>query len=418
MKKKKNSNYKANFVTSGNEIKKRGNKFLIILVSVFVSVAIIVGAVFAIVDAVRKANAAVIYNSVTLDEEEVNFLASYYKYRYMITLKQSGVTDAEDTKAFWSKKCNPVNTYGEILEYYTRQYVKQIAISAYLYDTYEGLSSADRREIDLAVTEILDYYAGGDKEQFNQAVAKYGFDYSTFADISEMIYKASRVKDVVFGKNGSKLASEVELCNAYLQEYSRVKLMFIRTDKDFKLDENGNRITENGQDLMYELSAEEREARLADIEAIRAAIVGLENEGDVQMSATMFDNYLAVYKSGYDEKDKNGFYFHKDSDYTEEFSEAFPEITEAVFLMNTGSYKEVQTSVGVCFIYKYDVDLENMVYADTSETSCFDDFYSNAASYAFDKTLSELGEDVEFKEKYDALDLISLPYNNTYFPRF
>ena len=42
-------------------------------------------------------------------------------------------------------------------------------------------------------------------------------------------------------------------CDRYLNEYSRVKLLFIRTKDTYAIDENGNRIIENGEYLMREL---------------------------------------------------------------------------------------------------------------------------------------------------------------------
>ncbi len=412
-KKRKNSNYKASFAPIAAP-KEKGSRLLIILVSVFLAAVLAVGGIFAIVLGVKNAKALVKYNGLTLTKEEVSFFASYYKNQYMASLAKSGI-EVSDTEEFWNTKCNPVNTYGEFLKYNTKEYLKQIIISNYLYDSYARLSSSEKRDLKLAAGEILDYHAAGDVDKFNTETEQFGFSYSNFYDVTEMLYKTNMIRRIIFGDDGSKIASELDLCEEYLNEYSHVKLIFIRTEDDFKLDEDGNRVTEDGKDVLVPLSEEERAARAEDIETIRAAIDGFLSSGEIQMSPTMFENYLEKYGTGYDDKDKNGFYFHEDSKFTKEFATELGDVVDSALSCEINSYKEVKCDFGVCFIYKYEVTPG--AYAEKSETSCFSDFYYNASVSSFEKMLEELAEGVEFTEKFDELDLISLPNNGVYYPR-
>lgn len=417
MKNKKNNNYKAQFAAAQKKPKR--NVFLISFVSVFVAIAVIIGAVFGIIAAVNNSKAAFKYKGMTMSEELANFFVSYYKYEYLSMLKRNGITDAEDKAEFWNKKCNSVNTYGEFLEYNTREYIKQILVANYLFDNYARLSAAEKRDIELAAEEILDYHADGNVETFNKETEGFGFTYSVFDDAAKMLYKATVARSVLFGADGSKIASETESCNEFLSQYSRVKLLFIRTADKFKLDENGNRVLgEDGNDTLESLSDEEMEERARDVESIRAAIASVSENGEIQMSPELFDHYLNKYANDGDASKLNdGYYFHSSSAFTAEFAKEFEDIvSKSLNEMSVGEFCEVKTEFGVCFIYK--CEAEDGAYFDQTDGSCFLDFYQLAAVYTFDKMLSELSKDVTVKERFENVDIISMPYNSIYYPRF
>ncbi len=415
-KKAKNSNYKAHFEPQRPPKTLKKSKFMLIFVCIFMAVLVLAGAVFGIALAVKNSKAVVSYNGITLTKEEASFFASYYKLQYMVELSQKGV-EVEDTESFWNTKVNELNTYGDFLKYNTRQYLKEIVLCNYFYDNYAKLSKQEKRDIELAIKEVLDYRADGSIDTFNTSAEKMGFSYSIFDDVSELLYKAIMARTAVFGNNGQNLSSETEICEEFLKEYSHVKLMFIRSETDFRYDENGDRFKDDdGNDLLFTLSAQEKEKRREDIEKLTAAVDGAASGGDFQMSPTMFDNYLNVYKSGDDEKDSAGYYFHESSDYTAEFASALSDVVDASLEMKIGEYKKVDLGFGVCFIYKYDVTPG--AYLQKSEFSCFDDFYELAAEDKFSEMLEEIGEDVVFSKEYDEFDFIALPKNDKLYPAF
>lgn len=417
MKKKKNNNYKVQFNKA--EPKSNRNVLIISFISVFVAIAVIIGVIFGAIAISKNSKAAFKYEGATMSEELASFFVSYYKYEYLAMLKRSGVTAAEDTSAFWSTKCNSVNTYGEFLEHNTREYIKQIIVANYLFDNYARLTAAEKRDISLAAEEILDYYAEGSVDKFNEETAEYGFTYSVFNEASKMLYKATVARSVIFGADGSKISSDTDSCNEFLSQYSRVKLLFIRTSDRFALDENGNRILgSDGNDTLIPLTDEERAERTADIEAIRAAIAAITEDGDVQMSPELFNHYLGKYsKDGDSARLNDGYYFYGSSAFTTDFAKSFSDIVDkSMNQMTIGDFAEVTTDFGVCFIYKCDV--ESGAYFDREDDSCFLDFFELAAVYTFDKMLSEFSKDVVVKDGFDNIDIIGMPYNDVFYPRF
>ena len=94
----------------------------------------------------------------------------------------------------------------------------------------------------------------------------------------------------------------------------------------------------------------------------------------------------------------------------------FPEVVESALSMQIGDFSYVDTSIGVCYIYKYEV--VNGDYTLTMLSDMFEDFYRDGSTYIFETFLDELVGDVVFKEKYNEIDIIKLPYNGNFLPRF
>ena len=417
-KNKMNENQKRDSKIQKNPQKKRKNVFLITFICIFLALVLIFGAILGIISIVKNSKAAVKYEGLTMDTETASFFATYHKYRYMSILSSAGTLGVEDTKGFWNKIYDKEGvSYGELLKKSTEQYIRQIMAANYLYDNYARLSSDDRDIINTARRELLTYKADGNKELFNSSVSKYGFDYDSLKDAITMLYKANAAKNMIYGADGSNLKNFPDLANEYLSEYTHVKLLFIRTETTFVLDAGGNRIVgDDGNDQTRLLTDAEKAERQKLISDIRGYIEAEKNGGDIQMGEEMFNFYL----ENNDEGDKNmhadGYYFHKNSAFTAEFSEVFKNIVDKSYVMEMNSYGEVSVDFGVCFIYKYEPTAN--VYASTLAEPCFTDFYSDAAAVIFEKTLTELSFDVVFTEKFNKIDIIELPYNYDYLPSF
>ncbi len=398
--------------------KKRKNVFLITFICIFLALVLIFGAILGIMSAVRNSKAAVKYEGLTMSEETASFFVTYYKYRYMSILSSTGVVGVEDTRGFWNKIHEDEGvSYGELLQKSTEQYIRQIMVANYLYDNYARLTSDDRDIINTARGELLTYKADGNKDLFNSEVSKYGFDYSSLKDAITMLYKANVAKNIIYGADGSNLKNFPELANEYLTEYTHVKLLFIRTETTFVLDENGDRIIgDDGNDETRLLTEAEKTERQELISDIRGYIDARESGGDIQMGEEMFNYYLEKHDEGDKDMHADGYYFHKNSAFTSEFSEVFKNIVDKSYSMEIGSYDEVNVDFGVCFIYKYEPTAN--VYASTLAEVCFTDFYSDAAAVIFEKTLTELSTDVVLTEKFKKIDIIALPYNYDYLPSF
>ncbi len=416
--KKKNGNYKISFESQKNAKKATGNKFLITFVCIFLAIVLTIGIIVGVVSAVKNRNAAVKYKDAMLTEAELSFFASYCKYDLLAKYKNQG---AVDTPEFWSSKCPVASSYGALLEYNTKRYVSQMVVLNYIFDRYSRLTSADKEEIKKAVNEIFVYRMESDEQKFNEEAEANGFTYSDYHGIVTKIYKYNKAYKAFYAANASSMTNDANACLDYYGEYSKVKLLFINTEKDYKLDSEGKRVVENNAFVYTELSEEEKAKRLADAEIIRQAIKNYEIDASGQINDTMLADYIAKYPSPYGAKDKNGFYLHENSSYTAWLgNEQKMVVNEALYMEidERGGYKEVKTEQGVCFIYKMPINVNDGAYLDASSDSCFLDFFDGVVSNEFENTVLELIEEVELREAYEALDLVKIAQlNHLFIPR-
>ena len=397
------------------ELHEPKRKFLLIFVCIFVAIVLIFGAVLGIVSSMKKAKAAVSYRSEMMDKEVASFFATLYKYEYMSVLRKAGAYP-EDTYAFWNKDSGNGKSYGELLVQGTRGYLAQILVTNYLFDKYVDLTSDERALISQAAENTLNEKAGGSKSKFNEEVSIFGFSYSSFKTATEMLYKAAMAESVFCGNNGENMQSQTELINEYINEYSHVKLLFIRTDKTYVLDDKGNRVTlDGGTYQMRELSAEEKAERLLLIEEIDSLIAAI-GTGEMSMSKDTFDYYVSEYDEGDPNMHSSGYYFHPDADFSIAYDENFEEITDKVYAASIGGFAKAEEDFGVCYIYKYEPTIADIEV--DSLKNCFADFYTNLAGEFFSETLTELMGEVKYSDIFDEVDVLDLPYNYDFIPVF
>ncbi len=401
-------------VKEGSRGDKKTKKIIIICVCALLAAVMIFGAVYGIVSAVRAANYVMYYDGFGIDAGVASYLSSFYKARYMSHLRGSGIANVADTPEFWGTKVGiNDNTYGDYLEYETEMYIKQLIAANVLFDMYTELSENDRRAIDIATDEILDFRHSGIKKDFNAATEKYGFDYDDFCDASTMLYKAWAAKTKIFGANGENMVSFPDLCEEYFASYTRAKLIFVRTETTFELDENGNRVKgEDGNDKLIPLTDAERAERERRLTEIRAAVNGI---NAYEIDPARFDELMEKYNEG-DRSTHAGYYFNPSAEYTKEFSEEFEEIVTAARELSVGEATEVECSVGVCFIYR-DSKAEG-AYFNTDEDWCFSDFYSLAAEVLYQDMVEKLAKEIEVREKWDGISPVDIPYETEYNARF
>ena len=396
-------------------------RILIISLAVLLSAVLIFGIVLGTVAIVRRATAEVYYEGVAFGEGVVNYLAATYKARYLTelsadaSLESFGVFPA-DSPDFWESEVpyGGGKSFGDKLREDTEYYIKSIAIKVYLFDRAAYLSSEAKEEIAEQIEDTLSYRAGGSRDEFNKKAEPMGFDFSDFCEAQELLYKAERAGAVIYGQNGEVLSNEsyLGLCNNYFKNnYSHVKILFIRTRDDFAVDEDGNRIEGEGGDELRDLTEEEKEERRQDIEAIRAAIKAFNENGDGQMSPEYFDTFLDKY--GYlDEYFETGLYLSEKSAFTAEFGSSesgLAPVVRAALNMNVGEYREVEWEAGISFIYKYECG--DYAYLGSNVEQFFTDFYPSAAEEILVDSVKTLAPDVELGEHFGTLDLAALPYN-------
>ena len=415
---------KINKNTTDNLTRVARNKriFITVLASMLAAVLVLSAAV-GVIYTVRDGRAVVKYNGVRIDRGVAAYLAATYKASFM-----ASVGEAYDTPEFWeSKPFGTDKTYGELLESATLDYVKSVAVGAYLFDRYSSLTSEECAAIETACAEVLDYKANNDASEFNRAAEAMGFSYSDFEKATELMYKSELAKTRIYGSGGEALATNAGLtsCNEYyMAEYHHVKLLFIPTKLKILTDSAGAPTMTGGvYDTEYFTAAELIE-RCGDIEEIRRLIDGYVNDLDEQISPEYFDLMQAKYNISH-AKDDTGYYFSKNSAFTqnfatdssaylpEDYSLALYKALDAAVAslpgMNVGEYREIEGDFGSLFIYKYEnADLEYLLGASDAQ---FHDFYSDAADYLYVSQLEELVKDVSVRDGYSDIDTTAVPYN-------
>ena len=396
-------------------------RIILIAVSALLAFFILAGVVLGIAVGVRNRRAVVAYDGVRMDEGVTAFFLSYYKSIFLSSLRTSGI-DAYDTEDFWDDIFYSDTTYGQYYEQNAKKYISEICAAASLFDELSSLSRTDKENIDKVVAEVIEYKADGSRDRFNELAAEYGFDYSDFKEAARLLYKAQSARVGAFGKNGERLESLSDEYYDYIEEYyslySRVKLLFIRTETKFLLDADGNRVIgKDGNDSLVSLSDDEKAERQSILATIRAAISAAKAGADGAMNPIMFDNLLTKHGEGDADMNSSGYYFFSEADYTADFAEAFPEIVETACSMKVGEYAEVATDFGFCFIYKCDPALA--AYTNTAVDGCFSDFYSDAADYIFAKSVESMRVDVLINDEgFAALNPLKIPANSSLVPKF
>ena len=230
-----------------------------------------------------------------------------------------------------------------------------------------------------------------------------------------MIYKAWAASTKIFGTYGEKIVSYTDHYESYINNYTRVKLLFIRTENKFVTDENGNRVKgENGNDLVVDLTDEEKAERQARIEELRTVKEGI-NNGTV--APERFDELL---NSDYNEGDRsatarNGYYFKDGSSFTADFASALSQVVSTAYSMDLLTVEEVACDFGVCFILREQVVLG--AYENTDESWCFSDYKALAASALYQEMLTEGAKEVEIRDKWSEISPITIPYTTNYTAR-
>ncbi len=388
-------------------------RMLTIFISVFVGIAITIGAVAGVISAVNNSPYIIYSEGVGVDEGLLNYFTAYYKTYYF---KKNSIPGTSDTEEFWNRSpyAPATNTTNEqFFKVELEAFIKKLIASNVIFDEMFSLSSTDRKEIKIAMQNVFARLQVDSKSEFNEAVKEFGFDYSDFKRASEMIYKDYVWSNYAFGVDGSNMQSYPEYCNEFLNEYSRVKFIFIRTENTFKLDEEGNRIVENGSDVTVALTEEEKAERQQYIDIIKECVDGI-NAGTNDKSG--FDKYASDIRKAYGEitvYETDGYYLYSSSEFTSAFYNDIPNAAKAALELELGegSYIELKADedgfAGYCFMYRDEVD--ESAYYDTSEEGFFADFYALAKNALYNEMIDEY-DNFESRASFAEVSIINIPY--------
>ncbi|MBO5878922.1 MAG: hypothetical protein J6Q68_00005, partial [Clostridia bacterium] len=398
------------------------NKLVLTIVCIFVAIVLLMGIILGTAFGIKSVRSVVSYKGVALNSGEANYLASYYKYEYVCLLQDNKIPVYDDAE-FWAEQSGDgEKTYGELLSEFVEYSITEFVVFNYIFDSSSSLSSEDKECINDATRAILDHKAGLDKDVFDSAAQKFGYDFSDFKSIVKKMYKYEIVRNSVLNANADSIqtlsSSWEDFVEEYYENYSHVKLLFVRTEETFMLDDEGNRVRdENNVDMFVPLSDNQKAERQKMIAEIRAAISAFEqNTTDVQMSPAMFNSYLSESVDGDPSMNSDGYYFYEESKYTNEFAKEFGDIVEKSMEMKENSYAEVAFDGGVCFIYKYKRTDE--AYTAAGEGGCFSDFILLAARALVASIVDDAMSEIKIKDSFYEIDFINLAQNYEFVPIF
>jgi len=392
---------------SAKENAPKKNRFLLIFICIFLSITVLVGGGAAIAVSIINANAVARYGGVRINEGVASYLAASYKRTFLGTLEASGV-NAYDSESFWEKKGADGVTYGELLSASFKDYLASLLSANAVYLEYGSWGADEKRAVRESCEERMTYVTGT-KEKFNEIAAPMGFDYSDFISASELLYRADKAEEVVYGKEGSRLTSFTEDCEKYLATYSHVALIFIRQGDLLLRDEEGNIVYTDGVAETRPQTAEEREKREAAIKRLRELIAAVGDPlANEMISEETFVHYMRE-SDGDPDMYTSGYYLRSGAVATEELRGEFPEVVGAALEMEIGEYREVACPAidGVCFIYRY-APTSGAYFTDNKFLT---DFYKNAPSYLFPLVLGELSGGVIYSKDFDPSFIVTIPKN-------
>ncbi len=394
------------------------NKWLRLAVLVTLIIALLFAAVFGTIAAVNAAGAVMRYNGIQISEGVYTYFSSYCKMLYLATLRSSGVEDAADSAAFFARDRGDGTTYGEDFAAYTEEYVRTVAVSAWLFDSSVGaLSKQEKKTIRDGVDGLVEYRADGDSRRFEELCATYGFTYRDILNAVTLQYKAEHLFSALYGQDASYMLYDTEACETYFAEnYVRVKLLFIRTADRLSKDENGQIIyDQEGEPETIPLSDGEKTDRQNSIASLDAALAALAAGQGALITEEMLSVFQSKYGDGDPVYDLSGWYFAPNAEQTQQFAALYPTIAEAALSAEVGSYQKVTYEDGVCYIYRMTADAD--AYADEDVSVFFSDFAVDCAIAKHKQLLGERTPDVHLTERFASFDPTSVPYNYDLFVR-
>lgn len=399
--------------------KTKKNKAVIIFISVFVGIVIALGATVGIISAVKHANAVVSYNGTSMDREVASFFVSLYKVDYLREVRGEG--ENPNREGFWESEYKDGKTYGEDFSERAKNYLKEILVACYIFDSHRTLTDDEEEKIEKVCSEVL-HKMGNDEDKFNSEAEKHGFDYDSFCDAVKLYYKSMYAFDALYGEGGEGIVSNATVCGSYLNEYTHVSMIVVRTQ---------TKLVNGDNDYLDSAEATEREALIA---KMHAAMDAYATDSAGKMTTDAFENWLAGNNESGTEWRETGFYFHPNAEMTEEFKTALPGVVEKAYEMDMYTFAEVETTVDIeidddtledgilkekvhVFLYKYPVTDKAYNNSELREV-WLSDFFIDAAAYLYTSTLNEYIEDVADGGFADEFDYVSIEHNIDFIPRF
>ena len=217
-------------------LKKLGTKrTLTIIVCIIIAGVLAVGGILGLAAGIRRARAVVICDDITIDENTVRYLASYYKMLYIHGLIDRDI-EVTDTPEFWASIDSDGRSFGDKLVSGFKDYIVFLAAASSVCEQEIGYKWRDKVLVAEKCEEVLLKTEDGSVSSFNDDVSHYGFDYNDFQNAAVLIYKASRTAEAVADTSRPELADLLETATlrvTFAEGFSSVDILTVTTLSDF-----------------------------------------------------------------------------------------------------------------------------------------------------------------------------------------
>jgi len=314
-------------------------------------------------------------DSVITENEFVYYLATY-KASFLNTY-----SDFEDKAAFYSAPLGDTGMTGEefIFESILRN-VKMSLVCDALADEYGlAVNESTVQVIDDYIDDFIYEYAGGSKNQFNQALSRFGINADMLREIYLRDERGTALYSYLYGDNGTIGITDSDR-KAYLDEnYVRVRHIYVNNSYTYAVDEDGIVMTnEDGTYKTVPLEGEVLEAKNAAIEAIDSALASGED----------FDAVYSAYSE--DKLYENGYYITRNMNFVSD-------VVVSAFELETGKYVKLTSDVGTHYIMRLEMD--EKPWSDEKNADFFADYDTAVSSELFAAYVeSQIGEVVVNEE--------------------
>lgn len=355
-------------------------------------------------------------------------------------------------------------------EYYTNMVVentKTYLAALYLFDELKlKLPDSTLEEIDDEMQRLIDTDGEGSKNTLNNVLAEYGANYKVLKEAYIMEAKIAYLNDYLFGSDGSKISAE-NYEKYYQDNYVRFRHIFFFTTKPvYETDSNGDVIyysdlssltiaynskkegakkktdekgniqkdsknqtiwvytdTDGNEHISYDEKGTsdsptypnpilDSDGNVLTEELSKAELIALSDKIQLIMEDearegeyALFDKLVEEYgeDSGM-EQYPNGYYLTETSDYDS------PEVVKALFEMEEGEIRRVESEYGIHIVMKYELDEGGYADKDNSDFFVTEDgtysFLSSLKSSLLDDYLQKYRENIVIDE--DRLKSVSI----------
>ena len=194
----------------------------------------------------------------TIEEDAYKYWLANYKNYYIKNLTEIG----DDNESFL-KLTDDGRTVGEVIEEQVETSVKTMLCTLKLFEKHNlKLTSADKAAVKAMIEDNVFYLGGGDRSEFNKLLLDtYGFNIDRLEEILLLEKKVDITTEYLIEKGGIPYTAD-ELDAYYMENYYRLKIVFINLTAKTKVDENGDPVKDiMGKEETVPLTEEEKKVK-------------------------------------------------------------------------------------------------------------------------------------------------------------